>query len=296
MNSEFDFNRAFCRTLGWLTVEEQEVLKKKKIAIGGLGGVGGHHLLTLTRLGFQNFHLADFDQFCIENFNRQAGAKMSTVGKEKLDVMVAEASDINPLLQIKTFPEGITSENLGEFLNGVDLYVDGLDAFSLEIRAEVFAGCAKRSIPAITSVPAGFGTGFTSFLPGGISFENYFGFKGRSNEERFMRIILGLTPHFLHMPALVDRSYINIAEKKLSSVGVGCMIAAGIVGAECIKILLKRGSVVSAPMAAQFDAYSGRFRKSWMPWGHRNPIFRLKLFIIRFIFMKKKRLSQAHQS
>ena len=61
----FDYHEAFSRNLGWVTETEQEVLRNKRIAIAGMGGVGGSHLLTLTRLGIGAFNLADFEKdFC----------------------------------------------------------------------------------------------------------------------------------------------------------------------------------------------------------------------------------------
>ncbi|MFZ2293610.1 MAG: ThiF family adenylyltransferase, partial [Polaromonas sp.] len=73
----FDYDRAFSRNIGWVTQAEQEKLKRSRIAIAGLGGVGGGHLLTLARLGISNFNIADFDDFDVHNLNRQAGAFMS---------------------------------------------------------------------------------------------------------------------------------------------------------------------------------------------------------------------------
>src|SRR6476661_6591982 len=79
MHKDFNYSQAFSRNIGWLTVEEQERLRGARAAIAGLGGVGGGHLLTLARLGVGNFNISDFDYFEIHNFNRQAGAMMSTV-------------------------------------------------------------------------------------------------------------------------------------------------------------------------------------------------------------------------
>lgn len=67
--SLFDYSRAYSRNIGWVTEAEQQVLRSKRIAIGGMGGVGGSHLLTLTRLGIGNFHIADFDRFELANFS-----------------------------------------------------------------------------------------------------------------------------------------------------------------------------------------------------------------------------------
>ena len=74
MTSSFSYDNAFARNIGWVTHAEQSVLRDKRVAIAGLGGVGGVHLLTLARLGIGNFHVADFDTFDVANFNRQVGA------------------------------------------------------------------------------------------------------------------------------------------------------------------------------------------------------------------------------
>ena len=73
MTDGFSYHAAFARNLGWVTRAEQDSLRGKRVAIAGMGGVGGVHLLTLARLGIGAFHIADFDTFDIANFNRQAG-------------------------------------------------------------------------------------------------------------------------------------------------------------------------------------------------------------------------------
>src|SRR5512134_4146138 len=84
----FNYDEAFSRNIGWVTEAEQAALRSKRVAIAGLGGVGGVHLLTLARLGIGAFTLAEFDSFDLANFNRQAGAMVSTAGRPKLDVLV----------------------------------------------------------------------------------------------------------------------------------------------------------------------------------------------------------------
>ena len=80
MTEAFSYGQAFSRNIGWVTREEQQTLRRKTVAIAGMGGVGGSHLLTLTRLGVGRFHIADLDTFELANFNRQAGAMLSTTG------------------------------------------------------------------------------------------------------------------------------------------------------------------------------------------------------------------------
>src|SRR5690606_21127359 len=174
----FDFHAAFSRTIGFVTDAELMTLRAKRVAIAGLGGVGGSHLLTLTRLGIGQFHVADLDDFELANFNRQAGASMSTIGKAKVDVLARMAADINPTLRITRFPAGISADNIDAFLDGVDLYVDSLDFFAVKERRLVFEQCAKRRIPAITAAPLGMSTALLCFMPGKMTFEDYFQLEG----------------------------------------------------------------------------------------------------------------------
>jgi molybdopterin/thiamine biosynthesis adenylyltransferase len=174
----FDYDRAFSRNIGWVTEAEQQLLKTKRVAIAGMGGVGGAHLLTLTRLGIGAFSLSDFDRFDIENFNRQAGARLSSCDQPKLDTMVAMALDINPELDIRTFPDGVSEGNVEDFLNDVDIYVDGLDFFAVPARITVFTTCERLGIPVTTAAPLGMGASVLNFMPGKMSFEEYFGLEG----------------------------------------------------------------------------------------------------------------------
>ena len=70
----FDYDEAFSRNLGWLTPQEQQRLRGARVAVAGMGGVGGVHVQGLARLGVGALNLTDFDSFELANFNRQAGA------------------------------------------------------------------------------------------------------------------------------------------------------------------------------------------------------------------------------
>ncbi len=273
----FNYEEAFSRNLGWVTVEEQALLRKKKVAIAGLGGVGGIHLVTLSRLGISNFHIADFDQFELPNFNRQAGASVSTLGMEKSEVMKKQALDINPDSQITLFKEGVTEKNIDAFLEGVDIYVDSVDFFAFEARELLFRKCYEKGIPAITAGPLGMSSAVMSFLPGKMSFEDYFQWEGQSNDQKALRFMMGLSPRGIHMKYLVDRTRVNFKEGRGPSTGMACQMCAGIAGVEVLKILLGRGKVYCAPWSYQFDAYTTRLVKTWRPCGNRNPLQRLLL-------------------
>lgn len=280
----FNYDEAFSRNIGWLTVPEQDRLRRICVAIAGLGGVGGAHLTTLCRLGMGKFHLADYDTFDLVNFNRQAGAALSTLGQNKLDVMTRQALEINPELEIKGFSQGVTSENLDTFLDGVDLYVDGLDFFAFEARQQVFAACAKKGIPAITAAPLGMGTAVLIFLPGGMSFSEYFCLDDCPEAEKPLRFLMGLAPARLQMGYLIDPSTVDLVNHKGPSTIMACQLCAGVTATEALKILLGRGPVRAAPRGYHFDAYRNKLARTWRPSGNRHPLQRL------FIALAKRRL------
>ena len=280
-NLDFDYASAFARNLGWLTRDEQAKLRGKRVAIAGLGGVGGSHLLALARLGIGGFNLAESDRFELGNFNRQVGATCTTIGRAKLEVLVEMARNINPELCFRNFPDGVSASNVDEFLKGVDVYVDGLDFFAFEARTVTFGACARLGVPATTAAPLGMGVALLNFLPGKMTFEQYFGFAGQSDTERALRFLLGLSPAMLQRSYLVDRTQVSFAQQRGPSTVIACELCAGVATAEVLKILLQRGPVFAAPWGLHFDAYRYVYKRTWRPMGYRNPLQRIAQAIAR---------------
>lgn len=279
----FNYEEAFSRNIGWVTEKEQQQLRKTKVAIGGLGGVGGDHTIVLSRLGIGNFHISDLDDYDVANFNRQAGANMTTLGKPKAEVMEETIRGINPEASVKNFDNGINEENLEDFLEGVDIYVDSLDIFCLDIRRKVFRRCYEKGIPTITAAPMGMGTAFLIFLPGKMSFDEYFAIvdiKDNANDkekeqifnDNIIRFVIGVSPSVQQRHYLVERSAVNFLKKKVPSTCMGISLAAGTLCTNVLKLILKRGEVIHAPHGMHFDAYRNKLIKTWRPWGNKNPI------------------------
>jgi len=279
--SPYDYAAAVSRNIGWLRPDEQKRLRHSKVAVAGLGGVGGAHVATLARLGIGGFHVADFDHFEVHNFNRQAGAFVSTLGRPKAEVTREMVHDINPLAEVRAFGDGVTAGNLDDFLEGVDVYVDGIDFFAVEARRMIFAACHERGIPAVTAAPLGMGVSLLYFAPGGASFEQYFRLEGCTRREQLARFIAGLSP------AMLQRSYLEVPEavdfqaQRGPSTVMACDLCAGVTGTTVLKILLQRGPLRPAPWAMQFDAYQQKLSFTWRPFGNANPLQRLLLKLIR---------------
>jgi molybdopterin/thiamine biosynthesis adenylyltransferase len=280
-SAPFDYDAAFSRNLGWVTEAEQRALRGKHVAIAGLGGVGGSHALTLARLGIGRFTIADFDHFDIANFNRQAGASMDTVGRPKAEVLAEQLRAINPQVELRIFDAGVSASNIDDFLAGVDCYVDGLDFFAFAARELTFAACARLAVPAVTAAPIGMGAAVLNFLPGHMTFEQYFRVQGCSDAEKAARFLVGLTPAMLHRGYLVDPTRVDLAAKRGPSTVMACQLCAGIAATEVLKILLRRGPVLAAPRGLHFDAYTNRMKTTWRPGGNANPIQKLLLVVAR---------------
>jgi molybdopterin/thiamine biosynthesis adenylyltransferase len=296
VSGTFDYSSAFARNIGWVTDAEQAQLRNKCVAVAGLGGVGFQHAVALARLGIGSLSIADFDRFDLPNFNRQAGAMMSTVGRPKLDVAVEILSDINPGLNIRLFPAGVNEENLGSFLAQADIYLDGLDFSALDARRATFAACARLNIPAVTAAPLGMSVALLNFLPGKMTFEEYFRMEGHPKPEQALRFLLGLSPAMLQRGYLMDTSTVDLEHGRGPSTIMGCQLCTGVAVTEVLKILLKRGKVLAAPWGMQFDAYRGRMVKTWRPWGNNNPLQKLMIAIARRQFNAVRRTSDLSKT
>ncbi len=118
----------YSRTERVLGSRSIEILKKSKVAIFGIGGVGGFAAEALARAGVGHIAIIDFDKIDITNINRQVIALHSTVGRKKVDVMEERLRDINPNIIIEKFDKFV-SDDSDEVINfdNYDYIVDAID-------------------------------------------------------------------------------------------------------------------------------------------------------------------------
>ena len=272
----WNYDLAFSRNRGLISAEEQIRLRNSRVAIPGMGGVGGLHLVTLARLGIGKFTIADPDVFECVNANRQYGATSDSAGRSKVDVMKEIAKKINPEIEITTLNGKVNSSNADDFLQGCDILVDGIDLYAIDARRHVFKRAAANNIPAVTAGPMGFSTCWLTFDPSGMTFDQYFDIRDRmSHGEKVIAFLMGLCPRMLPL-RYMDRNEANPEEGSAPSVSAGCQLAAGVMAAEVVKQLLRRGPVKPAPYYRIFDAYLGKFASGKLRMGNRGPLQRIK--------------------
>jgi len=131
-----------------------ERLRRRRVAVVGLGGVGSWAVEALARSGVGHLTLIDADDICVSNTNRQLPALEGQYGQNKADAMAARCRAINPLIEVDAVPQFLTASNMADLLDrGFDLVLDACDSF--RVKVEMIAWCRRRKLPVVVSGSAG---------------------------------------------------------------------------------------------------------------------------------------------
>ena len=140
-----------------------ERLSRCKVAVFGIGGVGGYVVEALARSGIGALDLIDHDKVCLSNLNRQIIATRKTVGKYKVDVAKERIQEINPDCEIKTYPTFFLPETQDQFdFEDYDYVVDAIDTVTGKLA--IVEKANKAGVPVISSMGAGNKTDPSAFL------------------------------------------------------------------------------------------------------------------------------------
>lgn len=273
---------AFSRSLGWLTELELKKLAKSHVGIIGLGGVGGQYAEILARLGVGHFTLCDPDKFSIENTNRQNECKVSNYGRNKAEVLAEVIRDINPSAVVNVIPGAMRSSHIENFCRNIDIYLDALDFFEIELRIGIFRKMRELAKPAVTVAPIGMGAACVIFDSASMSFDDYFGLHQTTDPvERSLLFLTGLAPSLQHRHYIQERDRVDFKARKTPSLPIGVYACAAVMATTIVKLLLKRGKILRAPWSVHYDAYQMRVVKKYVFFGYRNPLQKMKLFIAK---------------
>ena len=144
----------FSRTQLLLGEEAMDRLKRSRIAVFGVGGVGGYVCEALVRSGVGAFDLIDDDKVCLTNLNRQIIATRKTVGQYKVDVMKNRMLEINPDVDVRLYKCFFLPENAADFpFEEYDYIVDAVDTVTAKI--ELIMRAKASNVPIISAMGAG---------------------------------------------------------------------------------------------------------------------------------------------
>lgn len=267
----------FERNGGFVSVEEQNrMLGEATVVIGGAGGDGGALALQLARMGVGSMggeiRLADPDPFELQNINRQATCTVDTVDVNKAESVGSYIRKINPDTNVSIYTEGITPENVEEFVGGADLLIDETEFTIPHIGTALAREARKNKIPNLQVINVGFGMQVTSYdAEGKYTFEKRLGLSETDSLEKIKtEADVDVTKWLARLPKYVDKAtFEKVAKGEISapSMAPGVAIAAGVAATEAFLHLTAgqnhRAEPIYAPHVFAVDAmdHSGRVIK-----------------------------------
>lgn len=180
----------YIRNLGALTEEECNTLRSKKVFVAGCGGLGGHILDMLLRIGIGSITAADGDVFEASNLNRQLLSSVDVLGQSKAMTAAERAAIVNPDVDFFAWPEFVTADNAADMIKGCDAVIDALD--NIASRRILKAECDRQGIPYIYGAILGWNAQAAISMPG----DNFLDLLYPSDAAVKSKTSLSFTPPF----------------------------------------------------------------------------------------------------
>lgn len=233
-------------------------------------------------MGVQNLVVADPEVFEAENINRVPGATTKTVGLSKIDCFIADARAIDPEISIRSYSEGVTAKNVGEFLDGVDLVVDETELTQLELGTMISDAAVVAGVPVVIVMNIGFAAQVTALSPEGPGFRQMMGISSSETLEEISRRSVDFARCIPYLPPYTDSDVLAavIDGASLPSIVPGVNLAAALGASQCF-LWLTRGIEAERPDPLMFptvryiDALTGE------SWAVRNVKLHYKLSLLR---------------
>jgi molybdopterin/thiamine biosynthesis adenylyltransferase len=212
--------------------EGQLKLRKLKVGVAGLGGMGSNIAEYLARVGVGELRLADPDTIDTSNINRQVIANTKSVGKKKAIASKEEINIITPDVDIKVYEQGITEDIVEEFVIGCDFIVDEIDIFPLDAHYTLHKMCRKHNVPVYSAYVIGLGVHFYKFYGDEFKFEDFLSFTDAMTDgdvlEEVSRNVVNPAPQYLQGENLADFKKMAL-NKGVPIFGPSCLVGHSIV-------------------------------------------------------------------
>lgn len=174
-----------------LSAPDQLRLAKARVAVIGAGGLGGHILLLLSRIGIGSLVAIDPDRFDETNLNRQALASVDALGRPKVRVAADTLAAVNPMVEVVAHETALNAQNAPALLSGVHAAVDALD--TVADRLILAEAAEKLKIPLVHGAVAGFEGQVTTIYPEDPGLQSMYGSpKENGNHSPAPEHILGV--------------------------------------------------------------------------------------------------------
>jgi len=257
----------FIRNIGIFTEAEQEQLKNCTIAVAGVGGVGGLLIERLVRIGVGKIKMTDLGTFEPSNINRQYGAAMGTMDRQKAHVVYQQMREINPGIEIEVDNKGINSMRDAElFVNNCDLVIDEMDYGAWKESIYLQRVARSNGIYYAFAGAIGFGALMVNFDPQGITLEEYNNLSPDQDLEQCQTIsvpierVLPVVPTYVTSALSMDMiQEIISGQRPVPTCSVGTGLASILAAGNAVNILLKKTEIIKAPSYIYVDLLDYKF-------------------------------------
>lgn len=243
------YEKMFSRNIGFLTQEEQDRISELSIGIAGAGGDGGLLSERLARFGIRRVVLADPEIFEIENVNRQFAATFNNIGVNKAVAVGKELCSINPYLEVRVYKEGVTVDNVSEFVSNADVIIDEIEFTYPEISVMLAREARRQNKYVFTGANIGWGASVICFAPDGMTFEEFFDYDEVTHS-------IDATRYAKQVPGYIDRKMLaDVLEGKISipSISSSVGLVAALLSSALILSCVGRKKPLVAPEFLHFD-------------------------------------------
>ncbi|MBS3909028.1 MAG: ThiF family adenylyltransferase [Actinobacteria bacterium] len=250
-------NELFRRNIGMFTAEQQMKLKNSSVAIAGLGGVGGITAERLARLGIGTLHISDPDHFEPSNSNRQALSNIETYGKNKAEIFEVELLKINPQLNIETWSEGVTKNNVMSFVD-VDIAINAIEYNLLQYSVDLHSAARDAGKTVLAGQALGYGATVFVFEPDGVTFHEYIGLPINASETEIKDFVVPADKFCPQIPQYVEAQLVDKIVKQevhIPAISLGCMAAASLLLMAVISKILKIKELPAVPAYLTVDFF-----------------------------------------
>lgn len=204
----------YSRNIGSISQCEQDKLFQSNVTVVGCGGIGGHAIEMLSRVGVGNIRVVDYDVFDVSNLNRQLLSTMDSIGRFKVQEAKARVKAIDNRIQVAVINDVLDKDNAVSIINGSDVVVDALD--NINTRFIVQEACESLGIPMVYGAIAGWYGQVATIMPGDRLLNKIYKSKDIKGEEQ-----------------------------KLGNLSFTPATIASVQASEVVKILLNRGQLIT---------------------------------------------------
>lgn len=260
--------RANSRNYGFWSRAEQAAIEDSHVSLAGAGGDGFELGLKLAMMGVRSFSIADPEVFTVENSNRVIGASSSNIGRNKAEVLAEMIMDVPRETRVRVYTEGVTPENVRDFMEGATLSIDETELTYLHVGTAIAQEARRREIPNMFVMNIAFAGVATAFdRRGRYTFEKMMGIPEDASLDEVADMNVDFSRCLPYIPPYGDVDTLLAVQdgKDLPSVSPGVSAAVAIGSTEAFLHLTqsvnnRRRRPTYAPNFRRMDAYTGRTR------------------------------------